>query len=184
MLKQIAAYIQTRARKPLIIPLLAALGLWVLAGLPITYSIFPDSVKVAALDAPHWQSPEEIRQILHSWSPQVRNMQVWFHLTWDLVFPVLIIATGSLVIAWLMQRIFPDKSNWQLLNLLPFGMMFDLLENGCIVWLILQFPDISPESLALKPLFTLLKFSIVLLMTLVIALGLLFLGIQKQNRRE
>lgn len=171
MLNQLSAYIHRQTHKRLLIGLLAGLAI-VVALLPVLYTFFPAGTRVPALDAPEWQSSEQVQDILQAWGPQVRNLQVWFHLTWDIAFPVLMLLCSALLISWFTQKAWPADSPLQKLNLLSLGVVFDLLENGCIVLLIARFPDISPTLALLKSLFSILKYGFLILISITLVVSI------------
>lgn len=138
--------------------------------------IFPafssQSPKMISLDGPSFYSPQQIFSIIETWGEIGRSLQLWFHLTWDVLVPVLGLFLIGLSISWLTQRGFKPKSKMQKANLVALGSIFDLLENLCIVILILFYPSNSIIVAWLKTIFTSIKyfFGIVIILVILISL--------------
>ena len=134
---------------------------------------------MVSLDDPVFFEPEEIFSIVESWGDEGRNYELWFHLTWDLVFPILGFLFMGLFISWLLQRSFNPESRLQKLNLLALGSVFDLLENICLI-LIIAFYPIQPVVVAwLKTIFTIIKYGFELLDIPVILVGFIKAALNK-----
>jgi len=141
--------------------------------LPFLSRIYPAADELVSLDDPAFYTPEEIFSIVESWSDGGRNYQLWLHLTWDLIVPILGFLFVGLFLSWLLQRGFGSGSKLQKLNLLALGTVFDLLENICLVSMIVIYPA-QPELVAwLKTIFTMSKYGFAIPIVLLILIGLI-----------
>lgn len=96
---------------------------------------------VEGLDTRLFYTPEEAFENVASYTEQGRNVLTTFHLTADLVNPVLYTSFLVLLISWLFQRGFSRDSVLQKLNILPMGAaLADLLENACIAIMFSVYP--------------------------------------------
>ena len=129
--------LHTQAKGRLILSIFAALVLFMVITLPLLSRIYPAADEMESLDDPVFYTPDEIFSTMESWGEDGRNYQLWLHLTWDLIFPIMGFLFISLFISWLLQRSFGPESKLQRLNLLALGSVFDLLENVCLIGLLL-----------------------------------------------
>jgi len=58
-----------------------------------------------------------------------RLKQFWFHLTWDLLFPIIYFFFLGFLLSWLYKRGFKRDSKMQKLNLVSLVAAVDLLED-------------------------------------------------------
>ena len=176
MLSKLSDRFYTLAKGRLILAVFAALFLFMGISLPVLYQLYPEEMSLESLDDPVFYTPGEIFSILDTWGETGRSFQLWLHLTWDVVVPVLGFLTFGLSLSWLWMRAAPPESRLRRLNLLALASGFDLLENFSQAVLILAYPA-RPAWLAwLKTLFTLSKygFMVVILLFLLIGLALVW----------
>ena len=184
MLSKLSGHFHAWAKGRLILSVFAALVLFMVITLPLLSLIYPAADEMVSLDDPVFYTPEEAFLIMESWDDGGRTYQLWFHLTWDLIFPILGFLLVGLSISWLLQRGFRPGSKLQRLNLLALGPVFDLLENICLVSMILIYPA-RPVVLAwLKTLFTLSKYGFMILIILVVLIGLVAAAMNGFKVRE
>jgi FtsH-binding integral membrane protein len=139
---------------------------------------------MVSLDDPVFYTQEEVFSIMESWGDVGRTYQLWFHFTWDLIFPILGFLFVALFISWLLQRGFRPESKAQKLNLLALGSVFDLLENICLVSLIVMYSD-RPVAIAwLKTIFTMSKYSFGIPILLMILIGFVKAAMNKFKVQE
>ncbi len=163
-------YAWTTGRR--VLSVFAALALFMALTLPLLSRIYPAADEMTSLDDPVFYTPTEIYSIVDAWGADGRAYQLGFHLTWDLVFPVLGFLLVALSLSWLLRRGVRPGSHLRRLNLLALGTAFDLLENVCLVSMIAVHPA-RPAALAwLKMLFTMTKYGFVLLIGLAVVIGL------------
>ena len=140
--------------------------------LPLLGRIYPAGSELVSLDDPVFHTAEEIFSIMESWGDGGRTYQLWFHLTWDLIYPVLGFLFVALSISWLLQRGFKPGSKLQRLNLVALGSVFDLLENICLVGMIVVYPAQPAVVAWLKTIFTMSKYGYAIPLILVVLIGL------------
>ena len=131
-------------------------------------------MELESLDDPVFYTPDEIFSVVESWGPGGRSFQLWFHLTWDVVVPVLGFLLFGLSLSWLYMRVVQPGSRLRRLNLLALASGFDLLENFSQAVLIVVYPARPAWVAWLKTIFTLSKygFGIVIILFLLAGLAL------------
>jgi hypothetical protein len=141
-----------------------------------TFSIlnhfYPDASKMQSLDDPVFHMPEEIFSIIESWGEVGRVQQLWFHLTWDFVIPILGFFIIGLTISWLTQRSFNSKSKMQKINLIAFASIFDLLENICLEIMLIIYPSKIISLAWFKTIFTMTKYVLAGIIIIVVLISL------------
>jgi hypothetical protein len=174
MLSKLSDRFYTWAKGRLILGIFAAFVLFMGVTLPLLSHLYPDEMKLESLDDPVFYTPGEIFSIIESWGAEGRSFQLWFHLTWDVVVPVLGFLSIGLSLSWLFQRSIKPGSRLRRLNLLALASGFDLLENFSQAALIVAYPSRPAWVAWLKTIFTLSKygFGIVIILLLLIALAL------------
>lgn len=158
MLSTLSNRLHTWAKGWVVIAVFAAIVIFMAVTLPFLGRIYPAGSEMVSLDDPVFYTVKEIFSIMESWGDDGRTYQLWFHLTWDLIFPVLGFLFVALFISWLLQRGFRPDSKVQKLNLLALGSVFDLLENACLVSLIVVYPALPVAIAWLKTVFTISKY--------------------------
>ena len=172
MLSRLSDRLHAWAKGWLILSVFAALVLFMAITLPLLSLIYPAGNEMVSLDDPVFYTSEEVFSIVESWGDGGRTYQLWFHLTWDLIVPILGFSFVGLFISWLLQRGFRSGSKLQKLNLLALGAVFDLLENICLVSMIVAYPA-RPVAVAwLKTIFTMIKYGFAIPIILLIVIGL------------
>jgi hypothetical protein len=170
MLSRLSSHFHTRARGWLVLALFAAFAAWLTTTLPVLQATPGGSI--VSLDAQFFYTPEEAFSTVASYGDAGR-FWIRIYLTWDIVNPILYTLAFSLLISWLLQRGFKPGSKLQKLNALPVGAgLFDLLENICIVTLLMVHPA-QPKIVAwLSTVSTMSKVSFLGVSTLLILGGL------------
>lgn len=173
MLSRLSARFHAWAKGWLILSVFAALVLFMAITLPLLSLIYPAADEMVSLDDPVFYTPEEVFSIVESWGDGGRTYQLWLHLTWDLIVPILGFLFVGLSVSWLLQRGFRPGSKLQKLNLLALGSVFDLLENICLMIMIVVYP-VRPVAVAwLKTIFTMNKYGFAILIILLVLIGLI-----------
>jgi len=96
---------------------------------------------VGPLDLTFFPSVEKTLAAISAYGANGRSLYATTELTTDIVYPIVYTFFFSLLITALLQHAFDKDSKLQRLNVIPFGAwLFDLLENICIVTLLLSFP--------------------------------------------
>jgi len=184
MLSRLSGNFHVRAKGRLILSVFTALVLFMVISLPLLSRIYPAADDLVSLDDPVFYTPEETFSIVESWDESGRTYQLWFHLTWDLIFPVLGFLLVGLSISWLLQRGFRPGSKLQSLNLLALGPIFDLLENICLVSMLVVYPAQPMVVAWLKAIFTITKYGFMILIILVVLIGFVAAAINRFRVQE
>ena len=104
--------------------------------------------------------------------------------TFDVAFPLIYTFFFITAASWLLARHLPPVSKWRLLNLLPLAaMLLDFLENTATSLVMFRYPVHCPPGELLAPLFTPLKWLLVLASTWVLLFGLLYLVVRVLRRK-
>jgi hypothetical protein len=176
MLSRLSDRLHAWAKGWLILSVFATLVLFMAISLPLLNRIYPAANKMTSLDDPVFYTPERVFSIMESWGDGGRNYQMWFHLTWDFIVPILGFSFIGLSISWLLRRSFKPASRLQKLNLLALGSAFDLLENICLVSMLVVYPARFVAVAWLKTIFTMIKYSFAIPIILVMLVGLIKAG--------
>jgi hypothetical protein len=116
--------------------LLLLIGVVGLVSLPIA----DEELVSQSLDSRLGYSPADAFEAVEAYGSAGRRQMAWIHVG-DFVLIALYSAGFCLTISWLFQRSFRSVSPLWRLNTLPLlGGFFDVLENVCIIVLILAFP--------------------------------------------
>jgi hypothetical protein len=138
MLSKLSNRFHTWARGWLVLARFAAFAIWVAVTLPVLQAAPGGSI--VSLDAQFFYPPEKAFSTVASYGDAGR-FWIRIYLTWDIVNPILYTLAFSLLISWLFQRGFEPRSKLHKLNVLPVGAgLCDLLENICVVIMLLVYP--------------------------------------------
>jgi hypothetical protein len=139
MLSKLSNQFGAWARGWLILAVLAAFIIFMVVTLPNIQAV---SGGIEGLDTTLFYTPEEAFANTASYTDAGRDVIRNFHVTVDLVNPILYSLFLVLLISWLFRNSFAQESKLQKLNLLPLGAaIFDLLENICIFILFSIYPS-------------------------------------------
>lgn len=139
-MKKIAEAFHKKTSGKNIIILVIVLILFFCISLPLLNAFASEYMSLPALDHPIIYSQNEIFTIIDNWGQSGRIWQIVFHLTWDLILPVLSIMLFGYTISWLTQRCFDKNSKMQKLHLIAFLYSLDFLENITIEILAISYP--------------------------------------------
>jgi hypothetical protein len=173
MLSKFSDLLHAWAKGWLVLSVFAALVIFMAITLPLLSLIYPAGNEMVSLDDPVFYTPEEIFSIVESWGDGGRTYQLWLHLTWDFIVPVLGLLFVGLFVSWLLQRSFRPESKLQRLNLVALGSVFDLLENICLISMIVVYPARPVIAGWLKTIFTMSKYGFAIPIILIILIGLI-----------
>jgi len=170
MLSKLSQYFNHLAKWWIILFVFIALVSFIAITLPGLQAISGD---IQGLDTLFFYTPEDAYTNIASYSEEGRHVLRNFHLTADVINPLLYTSFLILLISWLFQKSFPPENRIQGLNLIPIGAAIaDLLENFCIVILISVYPS-QPRIIAwLSTLSTMTKFIFIY-----ISFGLIIIGL-------
>lgn len=170
MLARLSNRFRAAASGGLILAVLAAFVVFLAVTLPRLTAVSGD---IQGLDTRFFYTPQEAFANVAAYSPAARRTLNIFHLTVDVVNPILYTAFLILLLSWLFRRGFPADSKLQRLNVVPLGALIgDVLENSFITVMMVAYPA-QPEWAAwLATVSTMAKFSF-----LYASFGLVLIGL-------
>ncbi len=152
---------------------------------PVIYIIYPNAIDFVSLDDLTFYNLQETYLILKSWGNEGRALELWFHLIWDTIVPILYSLFFALLISWFFQRGFNPTSKLYRLNAIAIlGGFFDIMENVCIEIMIAFYPTQLISIFWLKTVFTMSKyiFGVVLIFFILIGLvKVIMVGLKHQE---
>jgi len=173
MITTLSTTLQNYAKGSLVLLLLALDLLFVALILPNTEAqMKATSGGVGPIDLQFFYTPTQVYSMVSAYGETGRAFYRTFELTGDILYPIIYTLFFSLLLSWLFRRSFAGNSRCQRLNVLPVGaLLFDLLENGCIVTLLSICPA-TPTLLAwLATGFTMIKWSFAGVTLLLVLIG-------------
>lgn len=131
--------------------------------------------KVQVLDLCFSYSPADVHRYLSEYSPEARVFAARFNLVADMVYPLSYAFFLIVLMAWIWRPVRGQWPPFKYLHLLPLAIViFDYLENICVVSMLFRFPEISNGLIKTGSCLTSVKWSL-LGLSLLLALGGLFL---------
>jgi hypothetical protein len=122
----------------------------------------------------------ELTKMAEAYGEDGRNAYLKARWTFDLAFPL--VYTFFLVTAtsYFLGKTFLEGSNFRLLNLIPLiAMIFDFLENTAVSLVMWRYPVPCPPGLLLAPVFTPIKWLLVVLSFFILLFALIASGWRK-----
>jgi hypothetical protein len=131
------------------------------------------STNPVPIDLMFFYTPKTVYTEIAGYGDYLRLFYRTVNLTVDLVYPIVYTLFFSLLITWLFKKGFAPNSGMQMLNVVPFGtLLFDLLENFCIVIMLLIYPA-TPVNLGWITLsFTMTKWVFVGINSILVVTGI------------
>lgn len=129
-------------------------------------------------------APADLYHMAEAYGAAGRQAYVRARFTFDLIFPLVYLFFLAASVSWTTKRAFAGDSHWQLANLAPLlGALFDYLENVSASVVMLRYPAHTLLVDLLAPLFTVLKWLFLGASFVLLAFGLLKLGLSSARRR-
>ncbi len=126
-----------------------------------------------------------VQQLFTALGEKGRHSYLFVQLPFDMFYPALFALSYSLLLAWLLKKLQKQTSWFIYACYLPFiGGAADYLENIGIITLLKQFPDITPQSVEITSLFSVVKSTATSLYFLVLLLVLIWLGVLWLKKRK
>jgi len=171
-----------RLARPAVLAALAALvALFYLALFPGMIAASPALQQTGMLDTRLSYSPAAAYQALEVYGPAGRAQYARTTTLLDFIFPVVYTLLLSLLAARGLARAFPSAPRMGWLALQPLAaLLFDWLENGCVLALLLSYPRQLDGLAAAAGVFTLLKWISFTLAVLITAGSLLAARLRRQ----
>ncbi|MBM4422639.1 MAG: hypothetical protein FJ030_04500 [Chloroflexi bacterium] len=137
---------------------------------------------VGPIDLQFGYTPDKVFGMVESYG-DARSFYALFEFTGDLAYPIVYTLTFSFIITILFRTAFDHNSPLQKLHLLPFAAFaFDMLENVCIVTLLLTYPQQITAVAVVGNLFTLVKWAAAFGSLALILIGLVGVGVRKLKK--
>ncbi len=115
--------------------------------------------KFETLDIQSTYTPAKAYDLIASYGDQGRHYYALIELTLDVVYPLTTALLFSFLTIFLYRRAFSEQSPLQKLGLAPFAtMLFDYLENACVVTLLLSYPKQLTALAQISNIFTFTKY--------------------------
>ena len=100
--------------------------------------------KVQILDLCFSYTPEQARQYLSEYSPEARIFAAKFNLIADTIYPISYAFFFAILLAWVFKPLRESLPACRNIHLLPLAILiFDYMENICVINMLTKFPDIS-----------------------------------------
>jgi hypothetical protein len=165
MLIKISKWIQNISSKWVVIGTLAVMLLFTAFVLPNqAQRSLEDTGSSVSPDTSFFYSPSDLHQIAESYGPDGRQAYIATRWTFDLIFPVVYMGFLASGISWLFQKCCSKESRLSIVNLFPMvGGLFDYLENIAASLFMFQYPEITAGLPILTPIFSLIKWIIIML---------------------
>lgn len=128
---------------------------------------------IGLIDALVGYDPARIAEMIGEYGARGRATYVQGELMLDIVYPFIY----TLILGIALTLLFRHRTytSFRLVNVLPVGILvFDLLENACIIYLLKIYPATSPVTTAFCSLLTNLKWTVT-----TIVIGLILYGLVK-----
>lgn len=180
MLTKLSNRFYAGTRGWLIVLVFVALVVFMMVTLPGLTAV---SNNIEGLDTMFFYTPEEAFANVAAYSAAARQTINSFHLTVDIVNPILYSAFLIMTISWLFQHGFAPESKMRPLNVIPLGaLLFDVLENIFITIMMLVYPA-QPKWVAwLATASTMAKFSFIYASLAMVLVGLAGAIMHKFNK--
>lgn len=170
MLSKLSYQLGIWTRGWLILAVFATFILFMVVTLP---KIQAASGGIEGLDTMFFYTPEEAYANVASYTDAGRDVLRIFHVTVDLVNPILYSSFLVLLVSWLFQRGLAPENKLHKLNLLPLGaVLFDLLENICIFVMFSIYPTQLNFVAWLSTISTMLKILCIFVSCTLVLIGL------------
>ncbi len=113
-------------------------------------------------DTTLFYSAQDLTKMAEGYGASGRQSYLRARWTFDLAFPLVYTFFLVTAISYFLGRIYPESAAFRLLNLVPLGaMVFDLLENTAVSLVMWRYPVPCPPGLLLAPVFTPVKWLLV-----------------------
>lgn len=130
------------------------------------------SHNIEGLDTQFFYTPPQAFANVAAYSDEARTTLNRFHLTADIVNPILYSTLLALLLSWLFQRSFMAAPGRRLLNIFPLAaLLFDVLENLAITRMMMAYPAQPVWVAWVATVSTMFKFSILYASLVLVLIG-------------
>lgn len=171
-----------KASLPVIMVLLLAVAVFNLLVFPFHLGIISPDGDVSILDVRFGYSPGEAYQALAAMGSEGRAEYLRMLAITDIFYPFVYGTLLILAASFFLNRALRRNSILRIFNLVALdAILFDLIENCCIIWLIIQFPTESNAVAWMASTAGIVKWLAVAASVVVILLGIVGWGFQSRN---
>jgi len=118
-------------------------------------------------------SSTDLYEMAEAYGEEGRAYYIYSRFTFDVAWPLAYVFFLAVTTSYLYRNHSPGKS-WKLVNLLPLvGGIFDFLENSAASLVMYRYPLETPVVATLAPVFTFIKWVLIVLSFAVLIIGLL-----------
>jgi len=183
-MNKISKAFHNKATGKSVIIVFISLVLFLGVSIPLLNVFAPQYMNMPILENPTIYSYTEIFDTVETWGQSGRIWQIVFHLTWDLVFPILVILFFGITISWQTKKAFNENSGMQNLNLIALLYSFDFLENITIEVLAISYPAEFKVIAFMKNILTAAKYASGIILILIVLIIFIKLFILKISRKK
>ena len=139
--------------------------------------------KVEVMDLQFFYTPEKAREIISQYSDAARNFAIQFGLMADTVYPVAYTFLFLIITTLIFKGLAKYNITYKYLHLFPLIILpVDYFENICVATLFKTYPNFSNGLAYLATFFTTLKWSLVILLLLIVIAGLITLAVKQFSK--
>lgn len=137
---------------------------------------------IGLIDALVGNDPARIAEMIGEYGAEGRAIYIRDELMLDIIYPFIYTLALSISLTLLFRH--RKYTSFRLVNVLPVGILvFDLLENACIVYLLKTYPVTSPVVTAFCSLLTNLKWTVTTIVISLILYGLVKWAIRSSQKK-
>jgi hypothetical protein len=164
-----------------IIGLIVAFIIIEIAVLPnISARINDYSNDAGVIDLQLHYSVDKLYEMVEAYGEDGRRFYITFSTTGDVVYPIVYSSLFSLIITLLYRRAFLAQSIMHRLPLLVYlTLVFDLIENACIITVMVSLPNKLTTIAQLSNMFTMAKWSMAGVSIILLLIGLIVLPFKR-----
>jgi hypothetical protein len=127
--------------------------------------------------------PNRVQQLVEDYGPEGRAVYAQGELTADIAYPFIYTFLFCVILTLLFRH--RTYTSFRLVNVLPVGILvFDLLENSCIVYLLNTFPNTSYVIASLCSVMTNLKWTVTMIVLGLVIYGLVKMAIRSSRQKS
>ncbi|MGB0383737.1 MAG: hypothetical protein ACPGWR_02850 [Ardenticatenaceae bacterium] len=129
-------------------------------------------------------SAEDVYQLFSTYGDEGRRLYLLYLLLFDFVYPVLFALSNSVLLAYILERLFTEVRFFRYLYLMPFVvLLLDYAENIGILTLLLNYPNQLVEFVSVISAITMLKLGVVNLLFVITLMALVAVIVKSAYRR-
>jgi len=161
MLNKLSSWLRKKSTGWLVIGSLIIMLLFTILVLPSQAEVSRESTgSTTSPDTSLYYSPEDLYKIAEIYGPDGRQAYIYARWTFDLIFPLVYVSFLAIGLSWFSKQLNTSSKIWNLVNLIPLlSGLLDYLENSATSLVMYLYPARWPGVAFLASIFTLLKWS-------------------------